>query len=193
MSKGSAKPGRSSERAGAHRAAPTLTVWIYDTAMGAAAGEVRLKNLKQRHALRVHDAITICWMPGVHQPRIGNLRHETSAAAARSSVLGGLAGLIFLAPEPGGTAGAAIAALAERLRGTGIDRIFLEEVRAQLHPESSALLVLSSDVDLDEVRPVVERGLARGDVVLMHAQLPDDAPDVLRAAVLDLQRHPPAG
>ena len=196
MSNRSGTPNRSSRRSkrrqprsAVDRTAPALTVWIYDTALGAAAGEVRLRNLRQRNALEVHDAITVSWMPGSHQPRIGHLRHETSAAATRGSVLGGLVGLIFLAPAPGETAGAGIAALAERLRGAGIDQVFLEEMRAQLHPESSALLVLSGDADLDQVRPVVERGLARGDVVLMHAELPRNAPDTLRDAVHELQDH----
>jgi uncharacterized membrane protein len=197
MSNRSGKPsraGRQSNRGSQRRSAvdhtaPALTVWIYDSALGAAAGEVRLRNLRERNALEVHDAITVTWMPGCHQPRIGHLRHQTSAAAIRGSVLGGLVGLIFFAPVPGVAAGAGIAALAQRLRGTGIDQIFLEEMRAQLHPETSALLVLSGDADLDQVRPVIERGLARGDVVLMHAQLPHDAPDTLRDAVRDLQDH----
>jgi uncharacterized membrane protein len=167
-------------------AAPSLTVWIYDTALGAAAGEVRLRHLRERNALEVHDAITVSWMPGSHQPRIGHLRHETSAAATRGSVLGGLVGLIFLTPS----SGAGIADLAQRLSGTGIDETFLKEMRAQLHPESSALLVLSGKADLDQVRPVIERGLARGDVVLMHAQLPDNAPELLREAVRDLHESP---
>jgi len=170
-------------------ATPALSVWIYDSAMGAAAGEVRLKNLRQRGALQVHDAITVSWMPGAHQPRIGHLRRETSAAAARSSVLGGLVDLVFLAPDAGTGVDArpGIAALAQRLRGTGIDLGFLEEIKARLHAETSALLVLSSDADLDEVRPIIERGLVRGDVTLMHAMLPGDAPELLRAAVRELQ------
>ena len=82
---------------------------------------------------------------------------------------------------------AGIVELAARLAGIGIDLGFLEKVRNQLRPETSALLVLSSDADLDQVRPVIERGLARGDVILMHARLPDDALDVLQQAVHDLQ------
>ena len=58
---------------------------------------------------------------------------------------------------------------------------------AALRPETSALLVLSSNPDLDQVRPVIERGLARGDVILKHARLPDDALEVLQQAVHDLQ------
>ena len=65
--------------------------------------------------------------------------------------------------------------------------MFLEKVRDRLRPETSALLVLSSDPDLEQVRPVIERGLARGDVILMHARLPDDALGVLEQAVRDLR------
>ena len=170
---------------------PTLTVWIYDSAMGAAAGETRLKNLRQQDVLHVHDAVTVSWMPGSHQPRIGHLRRETSAAAARDSVLGGLVELIFLASAPRPATRDAFVSLAHSLRAAGIDQSFLEEVANHLHPETSALLVLSSDADLDRVRPAIERGLARGDVILMHAPLPDGAPAILRQAVHDLQalRH----
>jgi uncharacterized membrane protein len=178
--------GRPRHTATSHPVAPTLTVWIYDSALGAAAGEVRLKGLKERNALQVHDAVTVTWLPGSHRPRIGHLRHTTSAGAARGSVLGGLVGLIFKEPA-NGAADVGMAALAQRLRVIGIDQILLDDVKSQLRPETSALLVLSGHADLDEVRPVIERGLARGDVVLMHAQLRDHALEILCEAVHELQ------
>ena len=76
----------------------------------------------------------------------------------------------------------------QQLRGIGIDQTFLEEFKAQLGPDTSALVVLSGHEDLDEVRPVIERGLARGDVALMHAQLPHGALEILREAVRGLQK-----
>ncbi len=192
MSTESATPngstGRPQPTEAGHLDTPTLTVFVYDTTMGAAAGEVRLRSLNERNALQVHDAVTVTWIPGAHRPRIGHLRHETSATAARGSLLGGLVGLIFLEPADG-AADAGIPGLARRLRGIGIDQTFLEDLKAQLHPETSALVVLAGSADLDEVRPVIERGLARGDVVLMHAQLPDGAVEVLRDAVHDLQHR----
>ncbi len=78
--------------------------------------------------------------------------------------------------------------LAQGLLGIGIDQTFLEEFKAQLSPDTSALLVLSGHENLDEVRPVIERGLARGDVVLMHAQLPQGALEILHDAVQGLQK-----
>jgi uncharacterized membrane protein len=149
--------------------------------MGAAAGEVRLKDLQQRRALTVLDAITVTWVPGAHEPLVGHLRHQTTQSAAKGSVLGALVGTLVLAPAVGAAAGAGIAGLIQKLRGTGIDAGFLEQLKERLSPGTSALLVLSSDADIDIVRPFVERGLARGDVTLMHADLPDDAPEQLRS------------
>ena len=169
---------------------PTLTVWQYDTPMGAEAAEVRLKGLQERGELTVHDAITVAWMHGAHQPRVGHLRHATSSAAGKGSLLGALVGMLVLAPAAGAAAGAGVAVVAQRLRGTGIDQDFLEEVIAHLVPGTSAMLVLSSDADPQAVRAVIERGLARGDVVLLRAELADDAPEVIRELVRDVSQGP---
>jgi uncharacterized membrane protein len=160
-----------------------LTVWLYDTAMGAAAGEVRLKDLEQQGGLTVLDAVTVTWMPGSHQPKVGHLHHKTTSAGAKGAVLGALVGALALAPAVGAAAGSGIGALADKLRGTGIDRDFLVQVRSRLRPGTSALVVLSTDADVDKVRPFIERGRARGDVTLVSSTLADDAPDALRELV----------
>ena len=113
---------------------PSLTVWRYDAPMGADAGAVRLKNLEQQGAVTVHDAITVTWMAQEKEPRIAQVHHATTAAAGKGSLLGGLIGLVVLAPAAGAVAGAAIGAAAHRLKGTGIDRTLLEQVRAALTP-----------------------------------------------------------
>jgi uncharacterized membrane protein len=159
--------------------AATLTVWLYDSAMGAAAGEVRLKDLQQQGALTVLDAVTVTWVAGAHEPRLGHLRHETTTAATKGSVLGALLGSLLLAPALGAAAGAGVGALAQRLRGTGIDREFLEKVKERVKPGTSALVVLSTDAHVDLVRPFIERGRARGDVKLMLVDLADGASDAL--------------
>ena len=138
---------------------PTLTVWHYDTPLGAEAGEVRLKALQEHGSLTVHDAVTVAWMPGAHEPHVGHFRHATSGAAGKGSVLGALVGMLVLAPAAGAVAGAGVAAVAQRLRGTGIDKAFLEDVTAHLTPGTSAMLVLSSDADLDAVRATRRAGV----------------------------------
>jgi uncharacterized membrane protein len=155
-------------------ATTSLTVWHYDSAMGAAAGEIRLKDMQEQGAVRVIDAVTVTWVPGADKPHVGHLLRQGPAAVAKGSALGALVGTLFLAPVVGAAAGAGVAAVAHRLRDTGIDQAFLEEITSQLKPGTSALLVLSADVDLEVLRPFIERGLARGDVHLMHAQLGDD-------------------
>lgn len=181
---GKAEAGRSDH------ASTSLTVWHYDSAMGAAAGEIRLRNLEERGALTVIDAITVAWMPHASQPRIGHLHSRTAAGARRGAVLGAVAGVLVLAPAAGAAAGAGLGALAGRLRATGIDDDFLTEMKSRLTPGTSALLVLSGDADLDAIRPFLERGRSRGDVTLMHAVLSDDAPDTLRELLASLPSSP---
>ena len=72
-----------------------------------------------------------------------------------------------------------------RLVGTGIDASLLDEVVEHLAPGASMLMVLSGWMDLDVVRPAVERGLAREGVTLLYAELPSDAMVLLRSVLVD--------
>jgi uncharacterized membrane protein len=165
---------------GSRPSTTTLTVWHYSSAMGASAGELRLRNLEERGALVVIDAITVVWMPATPEPRVGRLRSRGGAGARRGAVLGALAGALVLAPVAGAAAGASVGALAGRLRHTGIDEAFLREMEERLVPGTSALLVLSENLDLDAIRPFLERGRSRGDVTLMHALVDHRTPQALR-------------
>lgn len=166
-----------------------LTVWRYDTPFGAEAGAVRLKSLEDRNIITVHDAITVAWMPRAREPVIGHLHHAAASTAAKGSVLGGLVGMVVLAPLAGAVVGAGIAAAVNRLHRSGIDKHLVDELGSRLTPGSSALVVLSSDGDLDELRPVMEQELERGDVVLLHAELSDDAPAAIVEAMAQLQQQ----
>jgi uncharacterized membrane protein len=97
----------------------TLTVWHHESAMGAAAGEVRLKDLQQQSAVRVVDAITVTWVPGADGPHLGHLLRHGAASIARDSMLGALVGLLLAAPVAGGAPGAGVAALARHLGPSG--------------------------------------------------------------------------
>jgi uncharacterized membrane protein len=98
---------------------------------------------------------------------------------------------LVLAPVAGAVVGAGAGALLGRLRHTGVDQAFIDEIAERLVPGSSALLVLAEDVDFDAVGPVLERGRTRGDVTLMKAVLPDDVPVDFRE-LLDSLPTPPA-
>ncbi|WP_019145839.1 DUF1269 domain-containing protein [Aeromicrobium massiliense] len=165
--------------------ASSLTVWHYDSVLGAAAGELRLRDLQQREAVTVVDAVSVTWVHGAHAPRIGHLRHRSSSGDR--SVLAGLLALVVPDPAPADDPRDVLGTLARRLEGTGIERDFLQDIRSRLEPGTSALTVLATDADIDEVRGVVERGRARGDVRLMHAMLRTGAAERLAAAVHELQ------
>lgn len=155
----------------------TLTIWVYDSVTGAAAGEIRLQNLAHREAVTVADAITTVWVKGTHRPRMWPVRGQRIRLPGRVSILGRFVD-ILTGTEAGGPS-----ELATMLAGTGIDQAFLEDAAREFVPNTSALLVLSTGVDLDVVRPVIEHGRARGDVVLLHAYLAADGIDAMVAAL----------
>lgn len=155
---------------------PDLTVWLYSTPLGVDAGELRLKRMVEQEVLRVHDAAAVIWMPGAEEPKVRRLRHGAGKAAGKGSILGGLIGLVVLAPAVGAAAGAAAGAVVHRLRAAGIHDDVVDRIREELRPGTSALLVLSSDVDAARLRPL----LAHREATLLHAELSEDAPAVLR-------------
>jgi len=156
-------------------AGAALTVWFFDSAMGATAGQMRLRAVSPRVAV-VLDTVTMSWMPGTHAPRVGRARRR--GAAPRSSPLAAFAtSLLRSGPDAAASGPDALPP------GLGaVDREFLREMKARLVLGTSALLVLSTGTDLDGVRRVIERGRAHGEITLMHASLPNGtlvgSPDV---------------
>ena len=172
---------------------PSLTVWIYDTPLGAEAGQRRLRRLLVAEALHVLDAVTVTWVPGAHEPRIRQLRRTTSSVSG-VSVLAALVMLLPVKSSGGRRTESRMPVLlhdvAGELRRIGIEQELLDEISTHLGPGTSALWVLSGDVDFDLVRPVLEHAVARGDVILRHARLTDDAPDALRRIAEDVGSAP---
>jgi uncharacterized membrane protein len=156
---------------------PSLTAWVYHSPGGAAAGEVRLRRLRQRGAVTLEEAVTVIWAPGAHRPRVGLLQQPTPASS--ESLLEALCACLwppeFAARPVGPDIAPAAARLTRHLANAGIEPGLLGEIRAAVTPGASALVVLALDVDLDAIRAVIERGRARGDVVLLHTWLAADA------------------
>jgi len=160
---------------------PSLTVWLYPTAFGAETGELQLKSLVERHAIQVHDASIVVWMSHDKAPVVRRVKHLGSKAAGKGAVLGGLVGLLVLNPVAGAAIGAGAGAASQRLHGSGLDEHFVDKVREQLKPGTSALLVLSSGADPEAVRGFV----ARTEAVLLHAELSEEGRRVLEQTGLE--------
>ncbi|WP_028644962.1 DUF1269 domain-containing protein [Nocardioides sp. URHA0020] len=156
----------------------SLTVWCFDTPVGAEAGALRLKGLEQKDALVVHDAVELIWMPGADEPTVRQLRHGTGEGSAKGAFWGGVAGIFVLAPIAGAAVGGAVGGLVARLR-RGVSDDFIARVREQITPGTSALLVLSSNAKAELIGPAIEAM----DATLLIAELDDDLSPELRALV----------
>ena len=130
----------------------TLTVWKFDTASGADDATETLRQLSSQHLITIHDAATVRWDEGRKKPKTRQLANMTGAGALGGAFWGMLFGLIFFVPLLGAAIGAASGALAGSLRDVGIDDGFINRVRDEVTPGTSALFVLSSDAVMDKVR-----------------------------------------
>jgi len=130
----------------------TLTVWKFDTASGADDATETLRELAAQHLITIHDAATVRWEEGKKKPRTRQLHNLAGAGALGGAFWGMLFGMIFFVPLLGAAIGAASGALAGSLNDVGIDDRFINRVRDEVTPGTSALFVLSSDAVMDKVR-----------------------------------------
>ena len=123
----------------------TLTVWQFDTADGAGRGR-RARALALDGGVVVHDAAARrAGRPAPGRPRTRQLDRPGTAGALGSGFWGLLFGLIFFVPLLGAAMGATTGALAGALADVGIDDHFINRVRDQVTPGTSALFLLTSD------------------------------------------------
>jgi uncharacterized membrane protein len=129
----------------------TLTVWKFDSPQGADEAVRTLKELTREDIVVVHDAATVSWEKGSKKPKTHQVTSTTLAGALGGSFWGLLFGLIFFVPLLGAAIGAATGALAGSLTDVGIDDTFINKIRDQVTPGTSALFVLTSDAVVDKV------------------------------------------
>lgn len=130
----------------------TLTVWKFDTASGADDATETLRELAAQRLITIHDAATVRWDEGKRKPKTKQLHNLAGEGALGGAFWGMLFGLIFFVPLLGAAIGAASGALAGSLRDVGIDDAFINRVRDEVTPGTSALFVMSSDAVMDKVR-----------------------------------------
>lgn len=130
----------------------TLTVWRFDTAVGAENAVATLRDLQKQELIQLHDAATVTWEEGKKKPKTRHLADMTGPGALGGAFWGFLFGLIFFIPLLGMAAGA----LGGSLANVGIDKDFIERVREEIRPGRSALFVLTSGAVVDRVRDAFE-------------------------------------
>lgn len=130
----------------------TLTVWKFPTPEGAERASETLQRLSRENLLSLHDAATVSWREGDKRPKTNQLHSTTGSGALGGTFWGMLFGLIFFVPLLGAAIGAATGALAGSLADVGIDDGFINRVRDEVTPGTSALFVMTSDTVVDKVK-----------------------------------------
>jgi uncharacterized membrane protein len=123
----------------------TLVVWKFDTPTGADESAMTLEALDLQDILALRDTATVSWSRNARKPRTRQLPGRTPQGNLNSSFWGLLFGMIFYVPLLGAAVGAASGALAGSLTDIGIDDCFINQVRDQVTPGTSALFVLGPD------------------------------------------------
>ena len=129
----------------------TLTVWKFDSAGGAANALGLLERMQKEELIQINDAAYVYWDEGKKKPKTKQLHNLTGAGALGGSFWGLLFGLIFFVPILGMAVGAAMGALSASMADVGIDDQFINSVRQNVTPGTSALFVMTSNVVVDKV------------------------------------------
>lgn len=129
----------------------TLAAWTFDTPTGADECATILQALERRGTGVLRDAATVSWGLSWNKPRTRQLGGTCPAGSLSSSFWGLLFGMVFFVPLLGAATSAAAGALAGSLTDVGIDDSFINKVRDQVTPGTSALFVLGPDAVLDTI------------------------------------------
>ena len=156
----------------------TLTVWKFDSAGGADEATNILRDLASKQLITLEDAATVRWDEGKKKPKTRQLNNLTGAGALGGAFWGMLFGLIFFVPLLGAAIGAASGALGGALSDVGIDDDFINRIRDEVTPGTSALFLMSSGAVVDKVRDSF--GGAHAELVFTN--LSEEQEQALRAA-----------
>jgi len=129
----------------------TLTAWKFGSPYGADDALATLEKLQSEALIQVQDAAVVSWEPGRSKPKTHEMHSTKKAGALGGGFWGLLFGLIFFVPILGLAIGAAAGALFGSLADVGISDDFINRVRSEVTPGTSALFLLSSDAVMDRV------------------------------------------
>jgi uncharacterized membrane protein len=129
----------------------TLSAIKFSTPAGADEALSKLKNLQRQQLITVHDAAVVSWPAGKKHPTTKQDTNLVGAGALGGTFWGLLFGLIFFVPVLGMAIGATIGAITGAMSDVGIDDEFINNVRDEVTPGTSALFLLSSGAVTDRV------------------------------------------
>lgn len=127
----------------------TFSVWRFDSADGAERAAALLRELDGADDA-VRDAAVVTWEAGSRRPRTRQVG-APAAGALGSGFWDLLFGLVFFVPLLGAAIGAPTGAITGSLADVGITDGFVNRVRDEVIPGTSALFLLAGDAVVDRV------------------------------------------
>ena len=131
-----------------------LTAWAFPTVDGAEKAVEHVQELQKQDLINLQDAAMVSWPVDKKKPRTHHLSHLSGAGALGGSFWGMLFGLLFFVPLFGAAVGAGIGALAWSMGDEGVDDDFINSVRQRVVPGTSALFLLTTDANMDQIKDV---------------------------------------
>ncbi len=156
----------------------TLSALKFDTPDGAKQALDLMLNLQKQQLIEVQDGAIVTWPQGKKKPKTEQLHSMGGAGALGGAFWGLLFGLLFFIPFLGMAVGAAIGGLMGHFADYGIDDNFINSVRSEVTPGTSALFLLTDKAVQDRVIEAL-KGLPRFKVI--STNLSKEQEDQLRA------------
>ncbi len=154
----------------------TLTAWKFPTVDGADQAVSTLANLQKEQLITVQDVATVSWPVGKKAPKTREHHSLAGPGALGGAFWGLLFGLLFFVPILGLAVGAGIGALAGSMTHYGISDDFINKVRSEVTPGTSALFALTSFAVFDRV----EDAFKGSGATLITSNLSKEQEDELR-------------
>ena len=156
----------------------TLTVWKFEDPAGAGRALETLQGLQKERLIDVYDGATVAWEPGAKKPKTRQMHSTAGGGALGGAFWGLLFGLIFFIPILGAALGAGMGALMGSMTDVGISDEFIDKVRSEITPGTSALFVMTGNAVQDKVRQAFQGQHAE----LISSNLTDEQDRALRTA-----------
>jgi uncharacterized membrane protein len=130
----------------------SLSTWTFTSPDGAEQAMRVLARLQDDRVIGIQDASVVSWPRGRRKPRTRQARDLAGPAALSGAFWGLLFGILFLLPVVGRATGAAVESGAGMLSPIGLSDEFLQSIREQVTPGSSALFLLTTDEGVARIR-----------------------------------------
>lgn len=141
----------------------TMVAVVFEDEYSAFEMRAALGKMQNQFLLDMDDAVVV-----TRDNRGKTKLHQASSLTAAGAIGGGfwgmLIGLLFLNPLLGAAIGAGAGALAGKFREVGLDDRMMGDLRAALHPGTSALFVVIRNVTVDKVLDGLKQFAGRGKV-----------------------------